>query len=48
MNTKKPIKPRTLELKSETMIHLSTRWLKEVVGGNNSTVASQCRTLCFT
>ena len=48
MKTKKSLKLRTLELKSETIIHLSNQLLKEVAGGNNSTVPSQCRTLCFT
>jgi hypothetical protein len=46
--TKTVIKPRTLALKKETIIHLPTDHLKDVAGGNNSTVASQCRTLCFT
>jgi len=45
---KKPTKPRTLELKKETVIHLSNDLLKDVVGGNNSTKPSQCPTLCFT
>lgn len=46
--TKKTIKPRMLELKKETIVHLPTDHLKDVVGGNNSTRASQCPTLCFT
>jgi hypothetical protein len=45
---KKTTKPRTLELKKETVIHLSNDLLKDVVGGNNSTKPSQCPTLCFT
>jgi hypothetical protein len=44
----KKIQPRTLELKKETIIHLSSDQLKEVVGGNTSTKPSQCPTLCFT
>ena len=36
-----------LELKKETVIHLSHDMLKDVVGGNKSTVPSQCVTLCF-
>jgi len=45
---KKTIKPRTLELKKETIIHLSSDQLKDVVGGSPSTKPSQCPTLCFT
>jgi hypothetical protein len=48
IKTKRPIKPRTLELKQETIAHLPTELLKDVVGGNNSTKPSQCPTLCFT
>jgi hypothetical protein len=45
----KPVmKPRSLELKRETIAHLPTELLKDVVGGNNSTRKSQCPTLCFT
>jgi len=40
-------KLRTLELKKETVVHLSQDLLKNVVGGNNSTRPSQCITLCF-
>jgi hypothetical protein len=46
--SKKTIKPLSLELKKETIIHLSNDLLKHVVGGNNSTKPSQCPTLCFT
>jgi hypothetical protein len=45
--TKQPIKPRTLELKKETLVTLTADQLKDVVGGNKSTVKSQCPTLCF-
>ena len=40
--------PRTLELKKETVIHLSDDSLKRAAGGNTTTVRSQCPTLCFT
>lgn len=40
-------KPRTLELKKQTIVYLSQYLLKDVVGGNNSTRPSQCVTLCF-
>lgn len=46
--TNKRIKLRNLELKTETIVHLPTDHLRDVAGGNNSTVASQCPTLCFT
>jgi hypothetical protein len=46
-HTKKVSKIRTLELKKETVVHLGHDLLKQVVGGNNSTRPSQCRTLCF-
>ena len=46
--TKKPLRTRTLELNKETVLNLDHGALKEAVGGNNSTVASQCKTLCFT
>jgi len=46
--SKKTIKPRTLELKKETIVHLPADHLKDVAGGNNSTRLSQCPTLCFT
>jgi hypothetical protein len=48
IKTKHTIKPRPLELKKETIAHLPTELLKDVVGGNKSTVPSQCPTLCFT
>ena len=48
IKTKSTLKPRPLELKKETIAHLPTEFLKDVVGGNNSTVPSQCKTLCFT
>jgi hypothetical protein len=48
IKTKNTIKPRTLELKKETIAHLPRELLKDVVGGNNSTRPSQCPTLCFT
>ena len=44
---KKPIKPRTLELKKETLVKLTDDRLKDVVGGIKTTVPSQCVTLCF-
>jgi hypothetical protein len=44
---KKSRKPRALELKTETLVHLTDDVLKDVVGGNKSTVPSQCVTLCF-
>lgn len=48
MNKRKPSnKPRTLELKKETVTHLTDELLKHVAGGNNSTRPSQCVTLCF-
>ena len=46
--TNKRIKPRNLELKKETIVHLPTDQLKDVVGGDRSTRRSQCPTLCFT
>jgi hypothetical protein len=46
--TKKTIKPRALELKKETIVHLPTDQLKDAVGGNRTTRLSQCPTLCFT
>jgi hypothetical protein len=46
--TKNKLKPRTLEFKQETVANLGTAALENVVGGNNSTRASQCPTLCFT
>ena len=48
MKKTKRIQPRNLELKKETIVHLPTDHLKDVAGGNKSTVASQCPTLCFT
>jgi hypothetical protein len=48
IKTKPTLKPRTLELKRETIAHLPTELLKDVVGGNKSTKPSQCPTLCFT
>jgi hypothetical protein len=45
--TKNPLKPRTLEFKKETVATLGTAALENVVGGNNTTRASQCATLCF-
>jgi len=44
---KRPTKPRALGLKKETLVVLTDDRLKEVVGGNKSTVPSQCPTLCF-
>jgi len=46
-HSKKSHKPRTLELKTETVVHLTDELLKHVVGGNNSTRPSHCVTLCF-
>ncbi|HEX3482282.1 MAG TPA: hypothetical protein VHT91_45010 [Kofleriaceae bacterium] len=46
--TKNKLKPRTLEFKKQTVAILGTVALENVVGGNNSTRASQCPTLCFT
>lgn len=46
--TKNKLKPRMLEFKQETVANLGTAALENVVGGNNSTRASQCPTLCFT
>jgi hypothetical protein len=45
---KKLNKPRTIELKKETIILLTPDLLTQAVGGNNSTKPSQCPTLCFT
>jgi hypothetical protein len=44
---KKARRSRTLELKTETVVQLAVDALKDVVGGNKSTVPSQCVTLCF-
>ncbi|HWO25896.1 MAG TPA: hypothetical protein VNO30_44480 [Kofleriaceae bacterium] len=44
---KHPFKPRTLELKTETLKQLTHEQLDQVVGGNKTTVKSQCPTLCF-
>jgi bacteriocin-like protein len=44
---KHPFKPRMLELKKETLNQLTDDQLNQVVGGNKSTVKSQCPTLCF-
>jgi len=44
----KPQKPRTIALKKETLIILTPDQLKDAAGGNNSTIKSQCPTLCFT
>jgi len=46
--TKYQLKPRTLEFKKEIVATLGTAALENVVGGNNSTLKSQCPTLCFT
>ena len=43
----KPFRPVKLELKKETLVILTDDQLKGVVGGNKSTVKSQCPTLCF-
>jgi len=45
--TKNTLKPRILEFKKETVATLGTAALENIVGGNNSTQPSQCRTLCF-
>jgi len=50
---KKTIKPEdkrrpNLKLAKETIVRLDATDLERVAGGNNSGVASQCRTLCFT
>jgi hypothetical protein len=45
--SRKPNKVRTLELKRETIVHLSDDALENVVGGKPTTVKSQCATLCF-
>lgn len=39
--------PRTLELKKETLVVLTTDQLEHVAGGNPSWRPSQCVTLCF-
>ena len=44
---KKSPRARALELKTETVIHLTHDLLKFVGGGVNSTQPSQCVTLCF-
>jgi hypothetical protein len=44
---KRPIKPRALELKKERLVVLTEAQLENVVGGNKTTVPSQCVTLCF-
>ena len=44
---KRSQKPRALELKQETVVQLTADRLPDVVGGNKSTVPSQCVTLCF-
>jgi hypothetical protein len=36
-----------LELKKETIAQLDQHALQQAIGGNNSTIPSQCRTLCF-
>ena len=48
MNKNRKIKPRTLELKKKTIIHLSNDQLKNTMDKNTSTKPSQCPTLCFT
>lgn len=47
-HTKRNAKLRTLELRKETIITLVDDQLKHVVGGNLTTVKSQCPTMCFT
>lgn len=44
----KRAKLHLLQLKKETLVHLSDDQLKDVVGGDKSTRLSQCPTLCFT
>jgi hypothetical protein len=48
IKNKKNTKPQVLELKTETVIHLSRALLKNVVGGetDNSMHPSQCVTFC--
>jgi hypothetical protein len=41
-------KLHVLELKKETLAELGQAALEHVIGGNKSTVPSQCPTLCFT
>lgn len=50
IKSKKSLRPRILQLKKETLIvlELDKDVLHDVVGGNGSTVKSQCPTLCFT
>jgi hypothetical protein len=48
IKSKQSPRPRILELKKETLIVLGNDLLRDVVGGNRSTVKSQCPTLCFT
>jgi hypothetical protein len=43
----RPIKPRTHELKKETVLRLTDDQMKGVVGGIDSKRPSQCYTLCF-
>ncbi|HET7504040.1 MAG TPA: hypothetical protein VFK02_23630 [Kofleriaceae bacterium] len=47
IKSKKSPRPRILELKQETLVVLDHDLLRDVVGGNKSTVPSQCPTLCF-
>ena len=48
IKNKKDTKPQVLELKKETVIHLSRSLLKNVIGGDldNSMHPSQCVTFC--
>jgi hypothetical protein len=48
IKNKKNTRPCTLELKTETVIHLAREQLKHVVGGSddNSLHPSQCITWC--
>jgi hypothetical protein len=44
----RPITPRPLELKKETLIRLTDDQLKGIAGANTTGKKSQCVTLCFT
>ena len=46
--TQQPIKPRRLELKTETVVPLTDDQLRQVAGADASLRLSQCPTKCFT
>ncbi|HEU4728877.1 MAG TPA: hypothetical protein VFT22_13330 [Kofleriaceae bacterium] len=47
IKAKRSPRPRILELKKETLVVLGEDVLRDVIGGNLTTVKSQCPTLCF-